>query len=248
MSLKAIRSLRVAALDIPELDIARAKSVAGQASAAVDAGSIVAFVAGIDAQDQEDVLYSIQLAQRAASGAADRYKAVGDWYKEYNRVLQMTGWVLQGFAPSSQKVAEGEYEIAKAALSIIAAAATGPQSAVLTAAIQALEGMAGEDGFITLFEHFGIDGYVGNFQLGAVEKDAVGALAMRLGAFQMNMSERKKKFLFVKWQEKEVSVWADVQTAIFNRTLYKSLRDGVKEMLGSDAKKAIAALPLAPLR
>jgi hypothetical protein len=133
MSLEAIRSLHLAALDVPDLQIARARSVAGQASAAVNAGSVVAFVAGIDAQDQEDVLYSIQFAQRAASGAADRYKAVGDWYKQYSRVLEMTGWVLQGFAPTSQKTAEGEYEIAKAALSIIAAAATGPQSAVLLA-------------------------------------------------------------------------------------------------------------------
>ena len=104
------------------------------------------------------MLYSIQFAQRAASGATDRYKAVDDWYKEYNRVLEMTGWVLKGFAPTKQKVAEGEYEMAKAALSIIAAAATGPQSAVLVAAIKALEGMADEDGFITLFEHFGVDG------------------------------------------------------------------------------------------
>jgi hypothetical protein len=247
MSVEAIRSLHVATLDLPKLDITREKSVAGHATAAVDAGSIIAFVAGIDAQDQEDVLYSIQLAQRAASGAADRFKAVSDWYKEYTRVLQLTGWVLQGFAPTSQKVAEGEYEIAKAALSIVAAAATGPQSAVLIAAIKALEGMADDDGFITLFEHFGVDGLVGNFQMGAVEKDG-DALSMRLGAFQMNMSERKKKFLFFKWREKDISVWAETQTAIFNRSHYEGLRDVVRERLGEDARDAIATIPLKPIR
>jgi hypothetical protein len=246
MSLETIRLLHVAALDVPALNIPRARGISGQASAAVDAGSIIAFVAGIDAQDQEDVLYSTQLAQRAASGVADRYKGVHDWYKEYSRVLQMTGWVLQGFAPSSQNVEEGEYEIAKAALRIVAAAATGPQNAVLVAAINALEGMADENGFITLFEHFGVNDLVGNFQIGAVAKDG-DALSMRLGAFQMNMTERRKKFLFVKWREKGVSVWADAQIAMFNRAHYDGLRDEVRNKLGEDARDAIALLPLAPI-
>jgi hypothetical protein len=83
--------------------------------------------------------------------------------------------------------------------------------------------------------------------MGAVEKDAGGALSLRLGAFQMNMNERKKKFLFVKWREKDVSVWADAQTAIFNRAHYKELRDEVRRMLGADAIKAIAMLPLPPI-
>ena len=81
--------------------------------------------------------------------------------------------------------------------------------------------------------------------MGEVQKDAGGALSMRMGAFRMKMSERKKKFLFVKWREKDVSVWADAQTSTFNRTYYKGLRDEVKRKLGgADAIKAIAMLPL----
>lgn len=247
MSSTEISSLTLAPLDLPELEIARSRDVSGGNSASVDAGSVIAFVAGVDAQDQEDILFSLQFAQRAASGVADRYNAIADWYREYSRVLELTGWVLNGFAPNKQDLAEGEVQIAKAALKIVAAAATGPQTLVLTAAIEALESMTQDDGFITLFEHFGIKGQVGNFQMGAVERGPGGQLSIRLGAFQMKMSEKKRKFIFVKWREHEVSVWADAQTATFNRAHYAGMRERVRQMLGAEAVDAIAAISLAPL-
>lgn len=248
MSFDGFKNLKIAPLDLPEITIARAKGVGGAPSAMVDAGSIVAFAGGVDAQDQEDVLYSMQLAQRAASGAADRYTKIDDWYREYSRVLQLTGWIVKGFAPVKQSVAEGEYQMAKAALEIVAAAATGPQTVILTAAIKALEGLAADDGFITLFEHFGIEGSLGNFQMGAVERGPDGALSMTLGAFQMTMSENQKKFLFFKWRTRDVTVWADAQAAVFNRKHYATQREQVEQMLGKDAQKAIAQLHLAPLK
>ncbi|MBP1597691.1 MAG: hypothetical protein H6Q05_3068 [Acidobacteria bacterium] len=244
MSVASIKALKLAPLDVPDVAIARAKSVGGEPAAVINAGSIVAFAAGITSQEQEDVLYSMQLAQRAASGVADRYTAIRDWYKKYVEVLQDTGWVMGGFSPNAQRVDESEFEMAKAALKIMLAAMTGPGTAVLTAAITALEGMAKEDGFITLFEHFGAEGQVGNFQMGAVEKGAAGELSVVVGAFQMLMTENQKKFLFFKWRDKNVSVWGDSTKATFNRAHYAGLRDTVREMLGVHAQKAIAQLPL----
>lgn len=243
-SIEAIRHLAVAALDIPDVEVERTKSVAGAPSAAINAGSIVGFSADIGEQEQEDVLYSLQLAQRAASAAADRYTAVQDWYKEYVRVLEMTGWVMTGFNLNAQKVDQSEIEVAKAALEILAAAVTGPQSVVLLAAIKAMQGMAKDDGFITLFEHFGSRGRVGNFQMSDVQKDEAGTLSIVTGAFQIEMAERQEKFLFFKWHRKGVSVWGDAVKAAFNRTHYATLREAVRERLGKEGRKAIAGLPL----
>lgn len=244
MSLAAIKALKLAPLDLPDVHIARARSVGGEPAAAINAGSIVAFVAGISEAEQEDILYSMQLAQRAASGKADRYAAVKDWYREYVRVLEQTGWVLKGFNPNAQKVDQSEFEMAKAALEILLAAATGPQSAVLVAAIKALEGMANDDGFIMLFEHFGAEGRIGNFQVSAVSRGAAGELATVIGGFQIEMTERQEKFLFFTWRDKGVSVWGDTTTAVFNRAAYEPLRETVREMLGKEARKAIAGLTL----
>ncbi|MDM0029867.1 hypothetical protein [Variovorax saccharolyticus] len=246
MSIEAIRQLAVAPLDMPDVEIERTKSVAGAPSAAINAGSIVGFSADISEQEQEDVLYSLQLAQRAASAATSRYTAVQDWYKEYVRVLEMTGWVMTGFNLNAQKVDQSEIEVAKAALEILAAAVTGPQSVVLLAAITAMKSMAKDDGFITLFEHFGAQGRVGNFQMSDVQKapDEAGTLFIVTGAFQIEMAERQEKFLFFKWHRKGVSVWGDAVRSTFNRTHYATIREAVRERLGKEGRKAIAGLPL----
>lgn len=244
MSIASIQALTLAPLDLPDIELERTKSVGGEAAAAINAGSIVAFAAGISAEEQEDILYSMQLAQRAASGVADRYSAVKDWYGEYLRVLAETGWVMGGFSLNAQKVDQSEVEVAKAALEILAAAATGPQSVVLLAAIKALKGMAKDDGFITLFEHYGAKGLVGNFQISDVQRGTAGELSIVTGAFQIEMAERQEKFLFFTWHKKGVSVWGDATRATFNRTHYATLRGTVREMLGKEARKAIATLPL----
>lgn len=247
MSIEFIESLQLAPLDPPAVMIERTRSLAGEASAAVNAGSIVAFAPGISAQDQEDILYSMQLAQRAASAVADRYTAVKDWYRQYVKVLTETGWVLGGFNLNAQKVDQTDIDVAQAALEILAAATTGPQSAVLLAAIKALKGMAKDDGFITLFEHYGAKGLVGNFQMSDVRKSEDSQLSIVTGAFQIEMEERQEKFLFFTWHDKGVSVWGDAAKASFNRAHYAVLREAVRQRLGKEAMKAIANLPLGDL-
>jgi hypothetical protein len=241
---KTLGEIAIAPLDLKGVpDLPRARSV-GEA-AVVNAGCIVAFGGSVSAQDQEDILYSLQFAQRAASARADRYANIEDWYKIYVDTLQLLGWTLNHFTPNAQTVAEGEFEMAKAALKIMVAATAGPAAAVLAAAIQALEGMAKKDGFIRLFEHFGSNGRVGNFQLGTVDREASGALACTLGGFQISMKENKEKFLFFKWRNEDVKVWADAAGATFNRSYYAGRREAVVQRLGEDADKAIADIPLA---
>lgn len=244
MSIESIKALKIAPLDDLDIEIERSRSVGGGASAAINAGGIVAFAGGVEAEEQEDILYSMQLAQRAASAVADRYTEVKAWYQEYVRVLGETGWVMSGFNLNAQKVDQSEVEVAKAALEILAAAATGPQSVVLLAAIKALKGMAKDDGFITLFEHYGAKGLVGNFQISDVQKGPGGVLSIVTGAFQIEMAERQDKFLFFTWHKKGVSVWGDAIRATFNRAYYADLRQTVREMLGKEGRKAIASLPL----
>jgi len=248
MSIAYIQSLELAPLDPPDVQVERFRGVGGEAAAAIDAGAIVAFGDGVPAQAREDILYSLQFAQRAASAAADRYTAVQAWYEKYVNVLAATGWVLTNFNPSKQQADRTEVEVAAAALEIVAAAAAaagGVVSAVLPAAIKALRGMAKDDGFITLFEHYGAKGNIGNFQLSDVQQGAGGKLSIVTGAFQIRMAEQQNKFLFFTWREKGVSVWGDATTASFNQALYAELRETVRTRLGGEARKVIAEIPLA---
>ena len=44
-------------------------AISGNLQAAVNAGSLLSFVDGVSAQEQDDILFSVQFAQRGASGA-----------------------------------------------------------------------------------------------------------------------------------------------------------------------------------
>src|SRR5271157_5709178 len=103
--------------------------------AAVNAGSIVSFVGGLDEEERSDVLFSTQLAQRAASARHNRFAATRDWYGVYTGVLEQLGWAVEGFAFTDHGSSKGEFRMDKSALDIIATIASGAQLAVLVKTI-----------------------------------------------------------------------------------------------------------------
>ena len=246
MPTKDILALQLARAPAPSVDLAQFsyKSVGGAEAAVINGSSVIAFAAGIDPAIQEDILYSFQIANRAADGVANPDDDIDKWFREYARVLQLTGWTGVSRAPQRQQTVEGEVELAKEALALIAAAIAGPAPAVLKLAIETMGKMADDSGFIKLFEHYGVRGSIGNFQLGQVDRGAGGDLAMTAGAFLMKLKETRQKFLFIKWLRKDVTIWADVQKMVFSPAQYAQVRKAVVEKLGSSANDAIADLDL----
>ena len=136
----------------------------------------MSFVEGVSEQEKNDVLYSIQLAQRGASGTYDRFTQTQFWYQKYVEILENLGWATEQFAFTRFDQTEGEFRMDQAALAIITAIATQNQLAVLQESVAALSKLAEDDGTIQLFDfHSSMEGS-GNFQLGAVQRTPNGAL------------------------------------------------------------------------
>ncbi len=217
---------------------------AKEASAVVNVGSVVSFVAGISAQEMEDVLYSVQLAQRGASGAFDRFTQTRAWYQKYLEILENLGWASEQLAFKSYEQKEGEFRMDKAALGIIAAIATQNQLAALNSSLDALGKLAEKDGTISLLDfHASADGS-GNFQIGSVERTDNGALAIALGAFYFKGVDERRRFLFFKWGKREVEFWTAAQRLTLNSAFYAKRREAVAARLDADANTFIAELPL----
>lgn len=228
-----------------DFDIALSRDFTdGAAGAAVNGSAVVAFSAGIPLQTQEDILYSMQIAAASANKKANRQSDIEAWYLEYIRVLELTGWVVRNWAPTRRSIDEAEVDVAQVALDLLATAITGPALVVMKVAVDAMKSMADDDGYIRLFEHYGADGSVGNFQLGAVEEGAAGELNLGLGAYQFTMSEQKKKILFIKWRRQEVKLWGGACNAVFSRAAYDEVRQAVKDKLGPSRQDAIARLDI----
>lgn len=211
-------------------------------NAAVDVGSLLSFVAGVDPGEQRDILFSVQLAQRAANTAADRFVQTRVWYGKYTEVLEAVGWSTEQFAFASHAQEQGDFEMNKEALSVLTAIATQNQLQVLNASISALGKLAENDGRITLFDYHAAAEGSGNFQIGAVQKTQNGALSMAAGAFYFRAIDQRRRFLFVRYGSNQINFWTAAQKMTFNTTIYAKIRKMVEEKLGQQALDYIAQI------
>jgi hypothetical protein len=212
-------------------------------NAAVNAGSIMSFVDTVDANERKDILYSIQLAQRAADKSCDRFAETKTWYGKYNEVLEAIGWATEQYAFTAHEQDEGNLRMDKEALKVITAIAAGNQLGAIIASISALEKLAAEDNAITMFDHYASADLSGNFQIGAVQKSN-GTLSMAQGAFYFRTTARRKKFLFFSWGRNEVNFWTATQKMTFNVAIYDKVRTKVEKKLGERASEYVAAIDI----
>ena len=211
--------------------------------AAVNAGSLLAFVDGLGVQAKEDVLYSTQFAQLAASAKFDRFLEVAGWYRAYVEWLETLGWVVPQFGFNEFRQDTGELQMDAAALTVVAATLTGGGTlTVLDKALDTLRGMADDSSQIKLFDFHTSVQFGGNFQMGEVRQADNGALALALGAFHFKSVDTRKKFLFFGWGQKKVNFWASGQTLTFNETLYSQVRSDVSAALGDRAQTRVASV------
>lgn len=213
--------------------------------AAVNAGAVLSFVAGLSAGEMEDVLYSTQLAQRAASAQHDRFTATGDWYAVFTDILERLGWIGEAFAFTRRAKTAGDLRVDRSVLDVIQAIATQNQLAILVKTLDKLKRLADSSGEIRLLELQALRETSGNFQVGAVQKAENGALAMALGAFHFRAADTRRRVLFVQWGADEIEFWTAAQKLTLNAALYATHRDAViRRLHAANASAYIADLPL----
>jgi hypothetical protein len=234
---RAARESRPVAAARPEL-------IGEKTRAAVNAGAIVSFVAGVDEEEKNDVLFSTQLAQRAASAKHDRFAATKAWYSVYVEVLEQLGWVVEGLAFTERGSSKGEFSMDKSALDIIATIAAGGQLAILVKTIDTLKKLGDGDRALQIFDLQAAGELSGNFQMGAVQKADNDALSLALGAFHFTTSDRRGRFLFWKWGAEQIRFWTAVSKLTLNRIIYAAHREAVIAKLIATAPDYVAELDI----
>jgi len=239
----------VKSLEIPEFrgkDDNRGTSIAstGEDEAGfVDAGSLTSFVAGLTITHKEDTLNSTLLAQLAANKLYNREKQTKEWYTKYHEVLENVGWVISGFQFTEYETEASSFTVEKVIIEILAAIAT--QSEILIA-IKMLEALkkAGEDSKpFQIWNGSSHDASNGNFQIGTcLESDS--NVAMALGAFHFEATEVKSNFLWFNYARTSIKVYKASQQVVLNEGVYATVRQMIKEKLGSNAQNYVANLDI----
>jgi hypothetical protein len=212
--------------------------------AAVNAGALVSFVAGVTEDQKNDVLFSTQLAQRAASAKHDRFADTGAWYELFNDVLGRLGWIGEAAAFTERAKTAGSFTIDKSALDVIMTIATANQLAVLVRTLETLKSLTDKHGAIHVFEMQALSERSGNFQLGAVQRADNGALSMALGGFHFRTRDTRGRALFISWGGEEIDFWTAAQKMTLNDTLYAPHRTKVIERLNKDVANYIAKIEI----
>jgi hypothetical protein len=212
--------------------------------AAVNAGALVSFVAGLTEAEVSDVLFSTQLAQRAASAKHDRFATTEAWYMAYTEILERLGWVCEAFAFTKRGKTVGSYTLDKTALDVIMTIATGNQLAILVKTLTTLKGLADKHGAVRVFELQALTELSGNFQIGSVQRAENGVLSLALGAFYFRTMDTRRRALFVAWGAEEIEFWTGAQKLTLNGALYAQHRAAVAARLASDASDYIAAIEI----
>ena len=120
-------------LDAPDLgDIPTIPHRLENASAGVDAGSLVTFSGGVTEQNQADVKNSCLLA---ANKEYDREKQTEQWYRFYAEVLENVGWVIQEFQFSRITSKKGDFEASAIMFEILRAFCTEDEKVAMISCI-----------------------------------------------------------------------------------------------------------------
>lgn len=217
--------------------------VDGAEGAAVVGGSVVSFVAGLSAREQQDVLDGLLLAQLAADAQFARVKNPMKWYAVYFEVLGKIGWVMQEAKFSSFKASTTNFTLAQALAASLAAVLSANEKAILEKALAALQGLASGDGTITLFDNSSATQEGGVFQVGVASSEG-GAIALSLGAFQYKAKTSKTKVLFISHARTEMKLKKASQVITLNAERYAALRDMVKEKLMDAQTRFVAGLQI----
>ncbi|HEY9037683.1 MAG TPA: D-Ala-D-Ala carboxypeptidase family metallohydrolase [Roseovarius sp.] len=211
--------------------------------AAVNASSVISFVDNLTPGQKEDVLLSTLFAQRAADTKADPVKERAAWYDTYMKMLSLMGWVREAAPFEASQKMKGNGSFDQVILATLAQVATGNQFKIVESAIEALKGLADDDGKIELFDFETSSTTGGNFQIGSAESSG-DVVSMALGAFNFSFKDKKQNILFVSWGKNELDYWLSAQKLSLSPTIYGAVREIVASKLADTRKTLIADIDI----
>lgn len=249
--LAAIRALEIPSLPsvTPPPPMVRAEAVdPSKPGAAIDRGSLVAFVTGVSAGHRSDALNSTLLAAMASDKLYDRNdpEQVIQWYEKYNSVLQLCGWDAQQFSFQEYTASGSSFSINDAIIEIVTAAATGPEVAVVEAALDALRKLGSDNPWYEVWNQHSHSTTGGNFQIVPVS-DSNGernTLVMEVSAFAFKTNEVDTEFLWTSYHSSSVQLRYGNQTMTLDEDVWDQVSATVLSKLGNNDNTQIGNLSI----
>ena len=210
----------------------------------VVSGSLATFTENVSGQAKQDILNATLFAQLACDKKHNREIQPVQWYRYYNQILGHLGFVIQNFYFNRYETSGMSFEMDKAVLEIIAAIASGGETVVLMAVLDAMRTLASDDEKIVVFDTHGTNRNLGNFQVCCCEQSPNGDVSLTLGAFHFTASERSNNFLFFSWNSTATNFFKGSQKAVLDSRVYARVRSTIAAKLGINAINLVACIDI----
>lgn len=219
-----------------------------EAQSLVVGSSLVVAADRVPKQTREDLVNCTLFAQLAATGEVGSAAKVIDWYDAYFRTLTAIGW-----AQSDTRFEKYEFsgKNAEAHKSIIPVLTTllSPGAAALTiikAALDALQSMAENSPWITLFDHQSKVQKSARFQVATAEVDASGLVQVALVGFALKAKSEFGQVLFFKFAKSSTSLEYAAGTATIYEAALADQREEIARKLADYRRAYVAQVRFPP--
>jgi hypothetical protein len=215
------------------------------ATGAVDGMIVGAFVDGVTGQQKADVLNSCLLAQLAANAKFSRTGQPVEWSHAYGTVLMNLAWVVPSFAFRNLRTSAQRFTIDQVVLKLVQSFLTQDQISNLTAVMEAMKRLEGEDRRFVIFERNANKQSDGNFQINSVGTSADGTLSMKFNAYAFDTNTEVTNVLWFSFSGNSTALKVSQSTFVLNEQVFERIRDPILNKLGNRAVDYIGGLELA---
>ncbi|KAI0325091.1 hypothetical protein GY45DRAFT_289698 [Cubamyces sp. BRFM 1775] len=231
----------------PRSPYALAVVTAAGDSAAVDAGSSIAFVVNLNDQMKADVLNSTLLAQLDADASFDRQKDTTGWYNSYKRTLVTLGWVVKDFQFTRLEDVHNFKSAEELILQYAATYLSKQEHDLFAVMLTALQQPTNR-GAAKLLDNSARVLNQTNFQAG-VASVVSGQPTFKIGAYTCTATWTLEHAVFFELRPQldrggTIQFYAESQTMTLDDKVYSQIRTAVLEKLGHNAQALVDAIML----
>jgi hypothetical protein len=205
---------------------------ASKQQAVVVGADVIAFVKGVTPEQRSDIVNASLLAQLVAKKKVANPGGLTEmkqWYNEYFDVLSQIGFAIQDKGFAEYHETSDSFEAHEAILEVAAALLAGTPGALLLikTTLEALQKMASNSPWITLFNRESQSANTARFQVSLVDEDENGRLLVALIAFGLEARTALTQVLFFKFHTNDVTLQQHSGKVTINAQVLEAVRDQV---------------------
>jgi hypothetical protein len=213
--------------------------------ATVVGSDVISFMSGVTAEQRQDLINSVLLAQLVAKVQVPDSTKIYDWYNAYFEVLKQIGWVVQTEQFATYRASSAGFQAHEA---IIALATTllGPGTgalALVKVTLDSLKNMDANSPWMTIFNRESQSGRTARFQVTVAEPGDKGGFFVTLMAFGLEAHSTLTQILFFKIHASEDVLKHFQGKVSVNAKILVGVRDEIEKKLAEHVAAYVRTLP-----